>query len=176
MASVNADQFERFVVDQIRRIGADPALQEETFRQAVGQVKAQRRGLKLEAKRLKADLTKARADVQRLVEAISRVSAPTADAIAGELATVQGRVASAESRQAEIKAELAVLDVQAIDRDELARALVEFNDLWSVLLTPERERVLQLLIERIDFDGSANQLDIAWRLGGFGQLVEEIGS
>ncbi|MCP4005526.1 MAG: recombinase family protein, partial [bacterium] len=36
--SVNADKVEAFVVDQIRRIGADPALQDETFRQAVAQV------------------------------------------------------------------------------------------------------------------------------------------
>jgi hypothetical protein len=44
-----------------------------------------------------------------------------------------------------------------------------------VLLTPEKERVLQLLIERIDYDGSVNQLDITWRLAGFGQLAKEIG-
>ena len=161
-------------MDQIRRIGADPALQQATFEQAVAQVKAQRRGLKLEKRRLKADQSTARADVQRLVESISRISGPAADAIAGELTGVQERVARLESRQAEIKNELATLDVQAIDRAELARALVEFNELWSVLLTPERERVLQLLIERIDYDG--NRLDIAWRLAGFGQLAEEIGS
>ena len=116
------------------------------------------------------------ADVQRLVETVSRLTGPAADATAAELGAAQKRVANAESRQTEIKAELAAFDVQAIDRDELARALVEFNDLWSVLLTPERERVLRLLIERIDFDGSANQLDIVWRLTGFGQLAEEIGS
>ena len=68
------------------------------------------------------------------------------------------------------------LDAQNIDRDELARALVEFDELWSVLLTPERERVLRLLIEKIDYDGRTGKLEIAWRLGGFGQLAKEIGS
>ena len=68
--SVHADQVEPFVVDQIRRIGADPALQDETFRQAVAQVKAQRRGLKLEqTSGCKADLSTPQADVERLVDA-----------------------------------------------------------------------------------------------------------
>ncbi|MCP3998943.1 MAG: recombinase family protein, partial [bacterium] len=38
--SVNADKVEAFVVDQLRRIGADPALQDATFQQAVSEVKA----------------------------------------------------------------------------------------------------------------------------------------
>jgi len=171
---VNADQVEQFVVAQIRRIGADPALQEETFRQAVAQVKAQRRGLKLEQRRLKADLSTFRADVQRFVEAVSRVSGPAADAIAGELTAVQEKVTTIGARQGKVKDELAALDTQAIDRDEMARALEAFDPIWDVLLMPEKERVLQLLIEQIDYDG--NRLDIAWRLAGFGQLVEEIGS
>ena len=75
--SISADKIETFVVDEIRHIGADPALQEETFRQAVAQVKAQRRGLKLELRRLKADLSTSRADVQRLVETVSRLTGPT---------------------------------------------------------------------------------------------------
>jgi site-specific DNA recombinase len=174
--TVNADKVEAFVVDQIRRIGADPVLQDETFQQAVAQVKAQRRGLKLEQRRLKADLSTSRADVHRLVETVSRLTGPAADATAAELATAQERVASLETRQAEIKVELSTLDVQVIDRAELARALEAFDPIWDVLLTPEKERVLQLLIDRIDYDGSVNQLDIAWRLAGFGQLVEEVGS
>ncbi len=71
---------------------------------------------------------------------------------------------------------MAALDVQNIDRDELARALEAFDPIWDVLLTPEKERVLRLLIEWIDYDGRTAKLDITWRLAGFGQLVEEIGS
>ena len=84
-------------------------------------------------------------------------------------------MASAESRQAEVKTELATLDVQAIDRDELARALEAFDPIWDVLLTTEKERVLQLLIEKIDYDGATQKLAITWRLSGFGQLADEIG-
>ena len=84
-------------------------------------------------------------------------------------------MANLESRQVEIKAELATLDVQAIDRMDLTRALEAFDPLWEVLLTPEKERVLHLLIEKIDYDGATQQLAITWRLSGFGQLADEIG-
>jgi site-specific DNA recombinase len=174
--SISADKVEAFVVDQIRRIGADPALQKETFRQAVAQVKAQRRGLKLEARRLKSDLSTSRGNVQRLVETVSRLTGPAADATAAELAASQERIASLERRLGGIKTELATLDVQAINRDDLARALEAFDPIWDVLLTPERERVLRLLIEKVEYEGTTQQLAITWRLSGFGQLVEEIGS
>ena len=47
---------------------------------------------------------------------------------------------------------------------------------WSALLTRERERVLSLLVEKIDFNGSTRELKIAWRLAGFGQLADEVSS
>ncbi len=75
-------------------------------------------------------------------------------------------LATLKSRQAEIKDELAGLDSQAIDREQLTRALESFDPIWSVLLAPEKERVLQLLIEHIDYDGETQKLSIAWRLGG----------
>ena len=114
--------------------------------------------------------------MQRLVEAVSRLPGSAADATAAELAAAHERVASLESRQGAIKVELAALDIQAVDRERLANALEEFDELWSVLLTRERERILQLLIEQIDYDGATGKLQINWRLAGFGHLAEEIGS
>ncbi len=170
--SVNADKVEAFVVDQIRRIGADPALQDETFRQAVAEVKAKARGLRLEARRLKNDLGPAKADVERLVAAVSRCDGPAADAITEKLTATQERLAVLRARQVEIKTELADLKSQSIDRDDLARALEAFDPIWDVLLTQERERVMQLLIERIDYDG--RELTITWRLSGFGDFAAEV--
>jgi len=170
--AVSADRVEQFVVDQIRRIGADPELQQATFEQAVAQVKAQRRGLKAEAKRIERDLLTTQADVERLVGAVSRVTGPAADAIAVELAKAQERVTTLEARQREVEDEVAALAAQDIDRDAVAAALVEFDELWSVMLTPERERVLKLLIDRIDYSGG--ELAIQWRMAGFGELAAEV--
>jgi len=170
--SVKADKVEAFVVGEIKRIGADPALQQAVFEQALAQVKAQRRGIKAEAKRLERELVTAHADVERLVGAVSRVTGPAADAIAAELAREQERVGTLESRQREVEAEIAALGKQDIDREAVASALQAWDELWSVLLVPERERVLKLLVDRIDYGGGT--LQIQWRLAGFGQLASEV--
>lgn len=170
-----ADKIERFVVDQIRCIGSDPTLQEAAFRQAVAEVSARSRGLRLEAKRLVEELTRAREEATRLVSAISCVDGPAADAVANELTKAQERVRTIESRQKEIVAELANLRCQTIDRNELDRALRAFDPIWDVLLTPERERILHLIIEKIDYHGGTKKLEISWQLAGFGQLAQEIG-
>ena len=160
----------------IRRIGADPALQDETFRQAVAQVKAQRRGLKLDQRNLRKELSTSKADVTRLTETLSRTGGHAADAVAAELGKAQEQVIHLESRRSEIKTDLDTLDAQAVDRDDLVRALEAFDPIWDVLLTPEKERVLQLLIEKIDYHGGTGKLQIAWRLAGFAQLAKEVGS
>jgi site-specific DNA recombinase len=174
--SIAADKIEAFVVEEIRHIGADAALQEETFRQAALQIKAHRRGLKLEAKHVRSDLTKAKSEVERLTTTLSRTAGTAADAVVSELGKAQERKHQLETRQRQIREELSSLDTQAVNRDELARALEAFDPIWEVLLTPERERVLRLLIDRIDYDGGTDKLQINWRLAGFGQLVEEVGS
>ncbi len=169
--SVKADKVEAFVVDQIRRIGTDTELQDQTFRQAALQLKARRRGLKLEARQLKNELVRAKQDVERLVATVSRMDGPAADAIAAELTKAQERVQKLESRQTEVAAEMQVVKAEDVDRDAVAHALTEFDELWSVLLTPERERILQLLIERIDYNAEAGTVDITYRPGGIKTLA-----
>ena len=61
-------------------------------------------------------------------------------------------------------------------RPNLQQVLEAFDPIWDVLLTPEKERVLGLLVQKIDYDGRTRQLEITWNLGGFGQLIREIRS
>ena len=91
-----------------------------------------------------------------------------------ELAKAQERVGLFEARQREIGEQLADLKAQVIDSEAVARALAEFDELWSVLLVRERERILKLLIDRIDYDGRDQQLAITWRLSGLGQYAAEV--
>jgi site-specific DNA recombinase len=135
---VKADKIESYIVEQIRRIGADPELQKQTFQAAIAQLAAQRRGAKAEVKRL-------------------------------ERATPRD-----DARLAELRAQLAALAAQRVDEADVARALAAFEPIWDVLLTPERERVLRLLVERVSYDGAAGKLEIAWRLAGFGDLAREV--
>ena len=85
-----------------------------------------------------------------------------------------GHVRTVEARLGEIDDQLRALKTQDVDRDDLARALEEFDPIWDALLIPERERVMQLLVEKIDYDGRTKQMATTWRLAGFGQLAAEV--
>jgi site-specific DNA recombinase len=58
------------------------------------------------------------------------------------------------ARLFEVGEELAVLQGASIDRRDLARALALFDEVWACLFPREQERVIALLVERVDFDRS----------------------
>jgi site-specific DNA recombinase len=174
--SVPADKIEAFVVDRIRCIGADPQLQVETFRQAIGQLKAERLGLKREAKRLDRDLIKARKNVKTLVAALTTTEGSSRDAVTVELEKAQKHFRTLENRLGEIRSQQVDIETAQIDEADLARALEAFDPIWDVLLTPEKERVLKLLIERISYDGATEELRIEFQMAGIATLASELES
>ena len=174
--SVNAVKAEQFIVGQIKRIGADQELQAETLKAAVGQLAAQRRGVKAEIKRLERELRDAQQDVDRLVTAVAAANGSAQEAIANSLAKTQEQVRAIDARLRELGLEEAQLATQTVDEADVNRALAAFDPIWDVLLTPERERVLRLIVDRVDYNGETKELSIAWRLAGFGELAAEVGS
>ena len=78
-----------------------------------------------------------------------------------------------EARLAEVQHREAALAAQQIDEADLARALEAFTPIWDVLLTPEKERVLNLLIERVTYNGRDEKLAIRFRLDGIASLAAE---
>ena len=174
--SVHADRIETFIVSQIRRIGADPQLQQETFQRAVAQLAAQRRGLVVERKRLDREVAAAQHEVDRIVVAVANANGAAQEALTGGLAKAQEQLRTLEARLREVRIEEASLTAQTVDEADVTRALQAFDPIWDVLLTPEKERVLQLIVERVDYRGDTQQLTIHWRLVGFGELAAEVGS
>ncbi len=172
--SISANRVEAFVVDRIRCIGRDPVLREETFRQALAQVAAQRRGLKAEAKRLAKQILEAQAGIERLVAAVTATPGKAAEALTTALNQAQERVATLGARLREIRAEEVALAAQEVNEGDLARTLETFDPIWDVLLTPEKERILKLLLERVSYDGSTGRLEIGWRLAGMGDFAREV--
>ncbi len=172
-SSVPALKIEAPVVEQIKRIGADPALCAETFREVQAQAQAEQRALKLESKRIDRELVAARAELGQLTTALARATGSAADAVMARLAEAQERVVALERRQREIGDRRTILATQNVDPEAVGRALATFTDVWDVLLTPERERVVRLLIERIDYDGAAGVASIAFSATGANLIVTE---
>jgi site-specific DNA recombinase len=170
---ISASKVEEFVVEQIRAIGSDPRLQRETFRQALAQVASQRRALRAEEKRLRDEAPTVRADVDHLVKAVAAAVGPAAEALHDGLAAAQERLVTLEARLREVRTQVEDLTRIQVDEADLARALQSLTPIWEVLHAPERERILQLLIETIAYDGRIEAMTFVFRLSGLGTLANE---
>jgi len=166
--SIPAAEIERFVVEQIRGIGRDPVLLRETLQQVHQQIEASRRTLTAEQTILQRQVHSDQ-DVlhaaSTLADAVERVSV---------LATVQERLRLAERRLSEIDSELARLDQNAISDDEVARSLADFDQVWQSLAPREQARMLELLIERVDYDGERGKVSLTFRPCGVRSLTHEL--
>ncbi len=100
-----------------------------------------------------------------LADAVERVSV---------LATVQERMRVTERRLSEIDSELTRLNLNMISDDEIARSLAEFNQVWQTLAPREHTRILELLIERVDYDGERGQVSLTFRPCGIRSLTHEL--
>jgi site-specific DNA recombinase len=159
---VPAGEIERFVVDEIKCIGRDPSVFSETLAQArlqldeqIEQLKAERSGL---WQRLRAD----HAMLGRLAS-----TAPPGDP---RLAGVHDRIREAECRVSEVDSELATLQGNVLDENEIATALRDFDDVWDCLTSAEHARVIELPVERVVYDGEDASISITFRPSGIRAL------
>jgi site-specific DNA recombinase len=170
--SIPAGEIERFVVERIRRIGTDPALKQEVFAQArqqddscLAEWEAERRGLEKDLARWHAQL---------------RAQAP-ACAGAGEdggtlalLADVQERIRIAELKLVKLREQMCALRQRRLDADEVALALTQFGPFWESLAPREQARLVQLLIEKVEYDGANGQVVIVFYRAGIKALADEL--
>ena len=117
---------------------------------------------------LSAELTAGRAESRKLVAALA--AGADMPSVTGRLAELDERSAQFEVRLADVQGKLAAIDRGHIDPELAAQALAQFDPVWEALLPRERANVLQLLIERVDYDGQGGELSIAFRPAGMGSL------
>ena len=167
--SVPAAQIERVVIDQIKCVGRDPAVLREVLAEAARQHDTRLAELEAERRGLERDLGHWHAELRRVSKEPGRNDATTA-----RLADLQERIAQAERRVGTVAAEVQAIRDQALDPDEAAEALTQFTPVWDALTPREQTRVVGLLVERVDFDGSKGKLKIGFHAMGIRTLVDEL--
>jgi site-specific DNA recombinase len=172
--SIQAQNLENLVVDHIRVVGQDQELQRETLRQVQLLRDAKRPSLVGEQKRLRKRLEKARGEIRTLLEAL--VSGEYGATVGEEIAKLEEVAGSLERRLAEVAAEIATLDHDWVDEASFRTALSLFDPIWEVLFPIERERIVRLLVKRIDFDGRTSRLGIEFSPCGINALANEVDS
>ncbi len=77
---------------------------------------------------------------------------------------------SPEQRLTEIREEEYGLQTELVDEDEVAEALRAFASLWESFSPREQARVIELLIERIDYDGANSTVSVTFRPAGITEI------
>ncbi len=165
--SVPAGEIERFVVDQIHQIGTDPQLITETMRQVRLQSEDGISHLTQERSSLQHQLRSHHADLQ------ATASLPSTSKRVSQLADLQDQLRTTERRLTEIDSELTTLRANQINESEITRLLADFHQTWDALAPRGQARVLELLIERIDYRGQQGQISLTFRPSGIQTLTQE---
>jgi site-specific DNA recombinase len=160
--SVPAGEIERFVVDEIKCIGRDPGIITEIMAQVRLQLEEQIDRLKAERSGLWQRLRDDHALLGRLAS-----TAPPGDP---RLADAHDRIREAERRVSEVDSDLATLQRNVLDDDEVAAALRDFDAVWDCLTSAEQVRVIELLVERVVYDGADESIAITFRPSGIRAL------
>jgi site-specific DNA recombinase len=170
--SIPAPEIERFVVDQIRSIAKNPTMVNETVAQVREQ--GQRRLAELEAERrgLEKEILQWNGEIRSLV---GQIAPDDGDAVAtARLADLQERIRAAERRATEVREEILALSRSIVVEQEVAQALSIFDPVWESLTPREQVRVVQLLVQQVDYDGASGKISIALHPTGIKTLADEM--
>jgi site-specific DNA recombinase len=88
-------------------------------------------------------------------------------------ADVQDRIAVAERRATAVGDEPATLGRDVVDEGEVTTALAGFGPVWDSLAPREQARLVQLLVERVDYDGDKGTVSVTFRPGGIKELSQQ---
>ncbi|MFC1476201.1 recombinase family protein [Candidatus Zixiibacteriota bacterium] len=157
--SLPAQEIEDFIVEQIRQLAADPEMVEQVFAEAEKQRQAKIPRLKTEQKRLQRERQHKQEKIKELVAAVGASSKPVAS-FTENLRELESAVIRIDQRLTEIKTELTSINRKTVDKADVTAALSTFGPVWDELYPAEKTRIVNLLIERVEYDAQAGELRI----------------
>ena len=122
--SIPAEEIERFVVDQIRVIGQDPALLATSVAEIAKRAEEDAQKLNHEARLLTSQIHAAYGELSQLA-----IQPSSED----RLATVQHEIDKHQKRLGEIRQQLEGLTTSQIDSGEVEQAFAKFDPLWNAM-------------------------------------------
>lgn len=161
--SVAAGEIEAFVVDRIKVLGSDAELQQEVINSFLKQQAERTRSLESDHKRLTREYRGLQQKIQHAIEEQHGVA---------EFALLEDKLKKSASALQAISTELTQIHDGKFDSASIARALSLFAPVWDQLSTTERCDLLGLLIEQVQLDGEAGELEIIWKEDGIHALLE----
>jgi site-specific DNA recombinase len=166
--SLPAHELEGFVVEQMRSLGRDAGLLEETLRAAQAQ-------LQEDLKTLEARRDEMEVRLRAMGREIGRLAARAgADSAAGEqLVRLQESLLAQQQEAGNADERIDALRGRMLEPDELTGAVEAFDPLWESLAPAEKVKLVHLLVQRVEYDGAEQAIAVTFHPTGIQSLVEQ---
>jgi len=164
--SVSAPVIEAAVLESIRNLCTNPELARETARQVREQVASQIEDLRRQE-------TVAQEQLRQFhVELVQLAGNGTVDSSArfDRLLVLQKETEAAEQHLAATVAELQELRTNPFDEGDLIAALKQFEPVWVSLNSREQVQLIEMVIEKVGFDGRTGKVEVGFRSKGLREL------
>ena len=164
--SIPAGAIEAAVLDEIRCIVEDEGLKREVYDQSEGIVESQRVKLGLQLRQLEQQLGRDQAEADR--SSILNLTGQLNEARHDELLR---RIELAKSEITRVQQ--AILDVTStrLQRKDIAAAFKSFDSLWALMTPKERTHLIDLLVQRVEFDRRESTLSIVYQPTAISALI-----
>jgi site-specific DNA recombinase len=171
--SIPAGQIERLIVDQIRGICRDPTVLDQQLSRARKQGQSEVAVLESQRRELEDELAHWNRQIRGLLE---QLPGQRDGAAAERLTDVREKIGEIEQRAAAVRGQIKALGHTIVDQRAVTRALANFEPVWDSLAPPEKVRIVQLLIERVDYDGATGKISIKIHPHGIKKLADKLAS
>ncbi len=153
-----ASEIEHMVVDEIRGLARDESLLKQVLEEAQAAITAELE----ELRQTQDDLVQQRKRHHGELQKLASQRLPCADAT-NRMAVLHEQLLDIDQRLPDVTDRIAELKTQAISNEEARAVFGRFDDLWNNLIPREQARLLNLLIERVEYDGKLGTVSVTFR-------------
>ncbi len=165
--SLPAPELERFVVDQIRGIGQDTGVLRDCVQSALAKMQGEIESLKKE-----------RGKKERRIRQLSKRTGKAAgrarqdEAAAQEMQSYEQQMKQHQAEIARINIQIAALEKQMLNSDELVGSIEAFDPMWNALGSQEKAKLMNLLVKQISWDSGQDKIHITFHQANIGALTQ----
>jgi site-specific DNA recombinase len=158
--SVSAEAIERFVVARVHALGRSPEVVEGVVTEVARLSGDGRAEFEQEERRLVMEYQRLRGEYKQALGVLTEQQGGDGAFVRERLAEIEQRAIQIDGRVSEIRSTLEAAERGAFTHQQITAVLNMFVPVWDALSSTERARILRLLIERIDYDGVGQSVEI----------------
>jgi DNA invertase Pin-like site-specific DNA recombinase len=155
-----APALERQVVERLRQTSVDAGLVDDVRQSLAHRIESRRATLDALRRTLPGHIANLQASSSRLADDLNAANGRAREVILKKLNVEGDILARAETQLAEARREWAELDGLVTDAAWVADTLTDFGQIWDVLTTGNKGRLLRALIDHVVVNEAAGQLEI----------------